>query len=54
VRRGGFWPDAQSLAINLKLEQDSGATSDGKDLGADVDGVENATTNSPTGNWPAP
>jgi len=30
------------------------AASDGKDLGADVDGVENATTNSPTGNWPAP
>lgn len=31
-----------------------GAASDGKDLGADVDGVENATTNSPTGAWPAP
>ena len=30
------------------------AASDGKDLGADVDGVEGATSNSPTGNWPAP
>jgi hypothetical protein len=30
------------------------AATDGKDLGADVDGVENATANSPTGNWPAP
>jgi len=28
------------------------AGSDGKDLGADVDGVENATANAPTGNWP--
>jgi hypothetical protein len=28
--------------------------SDGKDLGADVDGVEAATANSPTGNWPSP
>lgn len=27
---------------------------DGKDLGADVDGVEAATANSPTGNWPSP
>jgi hypothetical protein len=31
-----------------------GAGSDGKDLGADVDGVEGASANSPTGNWPAP
>ena len=30
------------------------AASDGKDLGADVDGVEGATANSPTGNWPSP
>ena len=30
------------------------AASDGKDLGADVDGVEGATANSPTGNWPTP
>jgi hypothetical protein len=30
------------------------AASDGKDLGADVNGVESATANSPTGNWPAP
>jgi hypothetical protein len=30
------------------------AASDGKDLGADVDGVEGATANAPTGNWPTP
>lgn len=30
------------------------AATDGKDLGADVDGVEGATANSPTGNWPTP
>ena len=30
------------------------AGSDGKDLGADVDGVEAATANTPTGNWPTP
>lgn len=30
------------------------AASDGKDVGADVDGAEGATANSPTGNWPAP
>lgn len=30
------------------------AGTDGKDLGADVDGVEAATGNSPTGNWPSP
>jgi hypothetical protein len=30
------------------------AATDGKDLGADIDGVERATANSPTGNWPAP
>jgi hypothetical protein len=30
------------------------AGGDGKDLGADVDGVEAATANSPTGNWPSP
>jgi len=30
------------------------AASDGKDLGADVDGAEGATSNAPTGNWPSP
>ena len=30
------------------------AASDGRDLGADVDGVEGATANAPTGNWPTP
>ncbi len=30
------------------------AASDGKDVGADVDGVEGATANAPTGNWPSP
>lgn len=30
------------------------AGSDGKDVGADVDGAEAATANSPTGNWPSP
>jgi len=30
------------------------AASDGKDVGADVDGAEGATTNTPTGNWPTP
>lgn len=30
------------------------AASDGKDVGADVDGAEGATANSPTGNWPTP
>jgi hypothetical protein len=30
------------------------AATDGKDLGADIDGVERATANSPTGNWPSP
>ena len=30
------------------------AASDGTNLGADVNGAEAATANSPTGNWPAP
>ncbi|HKY43050.1 MAG TPA: IPT/TIG domain-containing protein [Pyrinomonadaceae bacterium] len=30
------------------------AATDGRDLGADVDGVEGATANAPTGNWPTP
>ncbi len=30
------------------------AASDGKNLGADVDGAEAATANAPTGNWPSP
>ncbi len=30
------------------------AASDGKDVGADVDGAEGATANSPAGNWPSP
>lgn len=30
------------------------AASDGKDVGADVDGAEGATANAPTGNWPLP
>ena len=30
------------------------AASDGKDVGADVDGAEGATSNTPTGNWPTP
>ena len=30
------------------------AGGDGKDLGADVDGVEAATANAPTGHWPTP
>jgi len=30
------------------------AATDGKDVGADIDGVEGATANSPTGNWPTP
>lgn len=31
----------------------NGAT-DGSDVGADIDGVEGATANAPTGNWPSP
>lgn len=30
------------------------AATDGKDLGADIDGVERATANTPSGNWPSP
>jgi hypothetical protein len=30
------------------------AASDGINLGADIDGVEGATANAPTGNWPSP
>jgi len=30
------------------------AATDGSDLGADVDGVEAATSNAPTGSWPTP
>ena len=30
------------------------SASDQRDLGADLDGVEGATANSPTGNWPSP
>jgi hypothetical protein len=30
------------------------AASDGRDLGAHVDGVEGATANAPSGNWPSP
>ena len=30
------------------------AATDGKDIGADIDAVERAVANAPTGNWPAP
>ena len=30
------------------------AASDGRDVGADVDGAEGAAANAPTGNWPSP
>ena len=30
------------------------AATDSKDLGADIDGVERATANTPSGNWPSP
>jgi hypothetical protein len=66
--RGSGWVDDQYAKLRMILNPDGrptryrvangttwkNAASDGKDLGADVDGVEGATANSPTGNWPSP